>query len=227
MKRFTEEECLEIKRLYEVDKKRYYEISCVMNCDADTISDLLQGKTYKGKFKSDVDWRKEIGLKKRLTESAISHILSDYINFVPIPDILEKYQISGKHLNYYRVKFEVPNRRHRTPTLKSITIEANGSIKTYSSIELAARELNIASDYIHKLKRGQNFGNGKYSESNLIIVHSLERLEKLERASELVGKIFYQGSITDKKDYGSELKELIYDLGYADELIVETENHEF
>jgi len=227
MNRFSEEECLEIKRLFEVEKKRFFEIGNIMKCPADRISDILKGKTYDGKFKSEFDWKKPQNEPKRLNPITIQQILLDYSNFVPVPEILEKYQISRENLNYYRTRHNIENRRHRTPSLKSITIESNGTVKTYSSVEQAAKELNVASDYLHKLKRGQNFGNGKYSESNLIIVHSLERLKKLERASELVGKIFHQGSITEKKDYGNELKQLIYDLGYADELIVETETHNF
>lgn len=214
------EKLSEAKRLFEEEGLNCNQISRKLNIPDNVIRNAISGITYKGFYKV-------LEYNGNLTKSQHLEMLKDYQEFVPILDILSKYGIDRVKFNAIRQKYKIPNRRHRTPTKSNITLEVDGKLKTYSSIELASKENGFATDFLYKLKRGETYCLGKNANKGVILVHSLDRLEKLERASELVGKIFYQGSITDKKDYGSELKELIYDLGYADELIVETETHNF
>jgi len=149
-------------------------------------------------------------------------IIADYQNGKDIPEILTKYDITRERLLSLRTKFKIEDRNCKRANIsKSITVELNGQLKTYPSIEQCFQQTGIPSDFLNKLKNNQTFGLSKWSETNFCIVHDLDRINKLERASELMGLILHQGSTRDKIEYGVELKQLIFQLGYADELKLE------
>lgn len=162
---------------------------------------------------------------KIISTSLQLQIVDEYSNGTPLPELLQKYNISRVNLQYYRNKFNIPERfAKRAATLKSITLEHNGSIKTYPSVEAASIATKIPTDYLHKLRRAENFCEGKNSREQVTLIHDLLRLQDLELACELMGKILSQGTVTDKFQWGNDLKTLLYKLGYSKEEEIELLN---
>jgi hypothetical protein len=120
----------------------------------------------------------------------------------------------------------VPERfAKRAVTLKSITIEHNGVIKTYPSVEAASLDTKIPADFLHKLRRAETFCEGKNSREKVNLIHDLNRLQDLETACELMGKILSEGTISEKFKWGKDLKVLLYNLGYSREEELELNNN--
>lgn len=209
-----------VKRLFEEEDKTTEQISIDLKISTETVRHILKGKLYDGVGKSD----KYLNLNahKILDQNVQLAVIQDYIDGKPIPEILEEYNISRANLQYYREKFNIPERYlDRAVTLKSITLSIDGEVRTYPSVESASKSLQIPSDFLHKLKRAETFCEGKNSKKDIYLIHDLNRLVKLERSSELMGKILYGGTASEKFEWGNELKTLMFELGYAKEEDIE------
>ena len=209
----------QIKLEYEENGLSVEDISSKLNVSKTTVQNTLLGKKYNGLGKSDQYIKHS---NKRLGDQLELEVINDYNSGLEIPKILEKYNIDRARFGYIRQKYNIPDRHSgRCNDLKSITLEIDGAIKTYPSVENASQQTKIPTDFLMKLKHAQTFAVGKWSKENVAIVHDLNRLIRLERASELMGLILNDGSPRDKIDNGKELKRILFELGYSDEIDIE------
>lgn len=201
-----------IKSDYELLDLPLFKISEKHGVSEIVIQNILNGLTGNGSGKSEMYRNSKWTFTKNDTD-----IVKDYENGVSMIDIQKKYNIKRNKIYSVIKRYNIPERQvARQNYLKSITLEVDGTIKTYPSVESAARQTGIPSDFLHKLKNEQVFGLGKTSTRDVAIVYDKPRIDKLERCAELVGLIFYGGTLTDKAKFGEELKLLIQNLGYGE-----------
>ncbi len=208
----------QVKFEYEEMNMSIESLSQKFNLTEQNVRNILLGKYKEGK--SDLYIKNS---HSPLSKQRELDLLNDYNNYVSILEILEKYNITRKRFNYIRQKHNIPDRfGKRCVDLKSITLEYNGQIKTYPSKDQAAKQTGIPIDFITRLNSAKTFAIGKHLNTDIAIVHDLNRLNKLESACELMGMILNEGSTSDKLKWGKELETLILELGYINELEYKT-----
>jgi hypothetical protein len=198
------------------------EIAKSYNISKPMIHRSLMGVTGKGIGKSNLYLK---NCNRHIPTETELEIINDYNLNQPIPYILEKYNIDRYRLLYIRTKYQISDRNtKRFVDNKSITVQHGGQIITYPHIEAATKHTGISREYLRNLKLGQNFANNKAANKDVFIVWDVNRIQALENACELMGHILTGGTTRENVDKGVQLKQLIYELGYAEETEVELNN---
>lgn len=219
LRRFKIDDYQEMKRLYEIGTA-IKEIAEKYDTGQDYIRRVLKGDRGGGHGK--VDSYKKSKSYKNITEL----VIEAYNNNVPVYEICNKFDINLRDIQIIRERNKIPKRGTHNPISKTLTVEYNGSIHTFLSLTQASEYLKISEDILKRAKYGNFYNKFNTAELNgLHVIHDFNDIEKMETVCELVSNILTKGSVTNKKDWGNQVSNLLIELGYLDKDIFEYNKH--
>lgn len=182
-----------------------YEIGT--NC----IRRILRGESHKGIGRSD-----KFNRYRENAKDDNEVIIRMYNDNVPVLDICTKFNINLPQLNAIRNKYKIKKRGVHNAVSKSVTLLIDDQIITFPTITSASEYTKIPEDYIRNLMYGETYLLGKHSQSDIKVIHDINRIRGLEDCCRLMVDIILHRHGASSTDKGSELSNMLTELGFLE-----------